>query len=398
MAKRIISPAVLLLSLVSLFTDVASEMLYPVMPVYLQSIGFSVALIGVLEGCAEAVTGISKGYFGNLSDQMGRRLPFVQLGYFLSALSKPMMAIFTYIGWIFSARTLDRLGKGIRTGARDALLSDEAAPETKGKVFGFHRAMDTLGAAIGPVLALLFLYFYPGEYKLLFILAFIPGITGVLITFFIKEKRKAAEPVQKVNYSFFRFFNYWKKSSLNYKLLVSGLLAFTFFNSSDVFLLLMIREQGYSDQMMIIIYIFYNLCYALFSYPFGYLGDRIGLKNTFILGLMFFISVYFGMTLNSGLISFFILFFVYGMYAAATEGISKALLSNVASKEDMATALGFYGSFNSIMAIGASSVAGFLWTFYSPQVCFYFSAIGVSFVLVYFMGFRNIGKLTRISQ
>ena len=157
MAKNFITKTIILVSFVSLFTDIASEMLYPVMPVFLKSIGFSVLLIGVLEGVAEATAGLSKGYFGNLSDNLGRRVSFIQWGYLLSAISKPMMALFTFPIWIFSARTIDRLGKGIRNSARDALLSDESKPETKGKVFGFHRGMDTLGAAIGPILALIYL-------------------------------------------------------------------------------------------------------------------------------------------------------------------------------------------------------------------------------------------------
>src|SRR6187455_2659971 len=154
---RVITRTIWILSLVSLFTDIASEMLYPVMPIYLKSIGFSIVLIGILEGVAEAIAGFSKGYFGKLSDNSGKRVPFVQIGYALSALSKPMMAFFIYPVWIFFARTIDRLGKGIRTGARDAILSDEATPSTKGKVFGFHRSMDTMGAVMGPSLALVYL-------------------------------------------------------------------------------------------------------------------------------------------------------------------------------------------------------------------------------------------------
>ena len=141
---RILSRNFWILSWVSLFTDVASEMLYPVMPVYLKSIGFSIALIGVLEGFAEATAGLSKGYFGSMSDAMAKRLPFVQIGYAFSALSKPLMAAFVSPLWIGFSRAIDRLGKGIRTGARDALLSDESTQTTKGAVFGFHRSMDTL--------------------------------------------------------------------------------------------------------------------------------------------------------------------------------------------------------------------------------------------------------------
>ena len=164
---KYITRTVWVLSLVSLLTDTASEMLYPIMPIYLKTIGFSIVLIGILEGVAEATAGVSKGYFGKLSDLSGRRVPFVQIGYAFSAVSKPMMAVFIYPLWIFLARTIDRFGKGIRTGARDALLSDEATQETKGKVFGFHRSMDTLGAVLGPSLALIYLYFYPQDYRTL---------------------------------------------------------------------------------------------------------------------------------------------------------------------------------------------------------------------------------------
>jgi len=160
-----ITRTVWILSLISLLTDTASEMLYPIMPIYLKSIGFSIVTIGILEGFAEAIAGLSKGYFGKLSDNLGRRVPFVQVGYALSSISKPMMAVFTYPLWIFFARTIDRIGKGIRTGARDAILSDEATPETKGKVFGFHRSMDTLGAAIGPTFALIYLIYHPQDYN-----------------------------------------------------------------------------------------------------------------------------------------------------------------------------------------------------------------------------------------
>jgi sugar phosphate permease len=224
-----ITKTVWALSLVSLFTDTASEMLYPIMPIYLKTIGFSIVLIGILEGVAEATAGLSKGYFGKLSDSTKKRVPFVQVGYALSAISKPMMAVFIFPIWIFFARTLDRIGKGIRTGARDALLSDEATPETKGKVFGFHRSMDTLGAVLGPALALLYLYFYPEDYKTLFYIAFLPGLLAIGATFYLKDKNKTIR-TEQLKISFFSFLNYWKESPAKYRKLVVGLLAFTLFN------------------------------------------------------------------------------------------------------------------------------------------------------------------------
>jgi MFS family permease len=362
-------------------------MLYPVMPIYLKTIGFSVVIIGILEGFAEATAGISKGYFGNLSDQMGRRLPFVSLGYLLSSISKPMLAAFVFPAWVFFARTIDRLGKGLRTGARDAMLSDQTAPENKAKVFGFHRGMDTLGAAIGPLVALIYLYYNPGSYKTLFLIAFIPAIAGAGLTFLLKDT--GTRSVVKMNYSFFHFFRYWKLSSGEYKKLIIGLLAFTFFNSSDVFLLLMLKQRGFDDTVIISVYIFYNLVYALMSYPMGSLADRIGFKATYLAGLAIFVLVYLGVAFNESLVGFYLLFFLYGVYAAGTEGVSKAWISNLSEKKDVATAIGFYSSFNSLLTMAASTLAGFIWYKFNPAAAFIFTACGVSAVIIYFLMGRS---------
>ncbi|KAF0195928.1 MAG: hypothetical protein FD166_2655 [Bacteroidetes bacterium] len=381
-SSSIITRSILLVSLVSFFNDIGSEMLYPVMPVFLRSIGFSVLLIGLLEGFAEATAGISKGYFGNLSDKAGRRVPFVRFGYLLSALSKPMMAAFTWVWWIFLARTTDRLGKGIRTSARDALLSDETTPENKGRVFGFHRAFDTLGAAIGPMLALLYLYFRPGEYKLLFVLAFLPGLVSVFITLFLHDKtRENRASISRPG--FFSFLSYRHRAPLPYKMLVGGLLAFTLFNSSDAFLLLGLKEQGISDTAMIGYYIFYNLVYAMVAYPIGILADRLGLYKTLIAGLLVFSLVYTGMGFAAGFWIFGVLFMLYGIYAAATEGVSKALITNISRKEDTATALGFYNALSSLFTMLASTLAGLIWYNFGSAAMFIFSGAGVLITAAY---------------
>ncbi len=385
---KLITRTIWALSLVSLFTDVASEMLYPVMPIYLKSIGFSVVLIGVLEGFAEAMAGISKGYFGNLSDNVGKRLPFVRWGYFLSALSKPMMAIFTFPLWIFSARTLDRLGKGIRTGARDAMLSDEATLQTKGTVFGFHRSLDTLGAVIGPLSALLFLYYWPANYKALFFVAFLPGLIAIVFTFLLKE-RKAKPQGKPVKTYFFDFLKYWKHSPVVYRKLVIGLLVFTLFNSSDVFLLLKIKESGYSDTITIGVYIFYNLIYAVSAYPLGVLADRVGLKKILIFGLLVFAMVYIGMALTQNLYFFFALFFLYGIYAASTEGVAKAWITNITDRNDTATAIGTFTSFQSVCTMLASSIAGLIWFHFGSAIAFATTAIITIAVVIYFLLFKS---------
>lgn len=383
---KAITKTVWLLSIISLFTDMASEMLYPVMPVYLKSIGFSILLIGILEGLAEAIAGLSKGYFGRLSDQSGRRVPFVQLGYTLSALSKPMMALFTYPAWIFMARTTDRLGKGIRTGARDAILSDESTYETKAKVFGFHRSMDTLGAVAGPLAALIYLYFYPQDYKTLFLIAFIPGLLAIISTLLLKEKSKQLHKVNSKT-TFFSFLHYWKQSSADYRKLVTGILLFTLFNSSDVFLLLKAKEAGLNDTTVIGIYIFYNLVYALFAFPIGILADKAGLKNIFIAGLLIFSIVYWGMAFTTNQYMFFFLFLLYGLYAAATEGISKAWVANISNKKDTGTAIGFLAGFQSIFTLLASSLTGLVWYKFGATTTFMITAIAVACILIYMMVF-----------
>ncbi len=379
-----ITKTVIVLSVVSLFTDMASEMLYPIMPIYLKSIGFSIVLIGILEGIAEAVAGLSKGYFGKMSDVSGKRVPFVQLGYTLSAISKPMMAMFIYPLWIFFARTVDRFGKGIRTGARDAILSDEATQATKGKVFGFHRSMDTMGAVIGPLLALIYLYYNPANYKTLFYIAFIPGILAVLSTFLLKKSPEFITP-KSLHQKGFLFFKYWKESPPEYRRLLIGLLSFALINSSDVFLLLKAKQSGITDTSIIILYIFYNLVYALFAYPLGSLADKVGLKKMFVTGLFGFAIVYTGMGWNNSLTGYIILFFIYGVYAASTEGISKAWISNITNKKDTATAIGTYSGFQSICSMIASSVAGLIWYQFGAQTLFIITGAITGLIIMYFM-------------
>lgn len=382
--QRIITKTIWQLSLVSLFTDMAGEMLYPVTPLYLKSIGFSVFAIGLLEGIAEAVAGLTKSYFGSMSDAKGKRLPFVQLGYALSAVSRPMMALFAYPLWVFFARTTERLGKGIRTGARDAMLSDEASPDTKARVFGFHRSMDTFGAVLGPAIALLFLHFYKDDYKKLFYLAFIPGLFAIIASAMIKEKKKPA----MLKYSLpqpglFAFVHYWKKSSHEYKQLVIGLLGFALFNSSDVFLLLKMRENGLSTEAVVGIYIFYNLVFALMAYPLGMIADQIGLKKVFLFGLVLFAIVYAGFAFTSNIVVFIVLFFLYGLYAAATESVSKAWISNIAARSETATAIGTYVGFQSIALLVASSLAGLLWQAFGPVATFLVTSLVTIVVVLY---------------
>lgn len=388
------SRRVWILSWISLFTDAASEMLYPVLPVYLKSIGFSMVLIGLLEGLAEAIAGLSKTYFGRLSDHSGRRAPFVQTGYGLSALAKPLIGLWATPLWVFFARTLDRLGKGIRTGARDALLSDEATPATKGRIFGFHRAMDTFGAVIGPLAALLYLHVRPGQYRTLFFLAFLPGLMALACAMLLRDKTadqrpKAARP------GFWSSLNYWKQSPPDYRRLVLTLLFFALFNSSDVFLLLQIKAAGWSDSWVIGAYVFYNLSYVAAAYPAGALGDRFGLPKVLSTGVLLFALVYAGMAFSTQLWQFGLLFFAYGVYAACTEGIAKAWISNLTPPGDTATALGMYAGLQSFCALAASVLTGAVWYGFGPQKALLLSAAaaGLAFILLLPWTLRKSGHL-----
>ena len=272
----------------------------------------------------------------------------------------------------------------MRTGARDAILSDEATFETKGKIFGFHRSMDTFGAVIGPSFALVYLYFYPHNYKALFLIAFVPGLFAVLTSFLLKDK-KITHKKSKVTTKLFSFFGYWKASPSVYRRLVTGLLVFTLFNSSDVFLLLKARQAGLNDTTVIGIYIFYNLIYALFAFPIGSLADKLGLKTILIAGLVLFATVYFGMAISTNLYFFIALFFLYGIYASATEGISKAWISNITGKKDTATAIGTFSGMQSICTMLASTLTGIIWFQLGANTAFVLTATVTLLVAVYLL-------------
>ena len=237
-----------------------------------------------------------------------------------------------------------------------------------------------MGAVLGPLSALIFLAAYPGDYKSLFLIAFIPGIVAVGFTLLLKEKKST--PLHK-KIHFFSFLNYLKTADYKYKKLLWGLLIFAMVNSSDVLLLLKMNDAGIDDKTIITIYIFYNLVYAIFAFPAGIIADKLGIKSTFIFGLMIFVIVYAGFTLFDQIWIYWILFFLYGLYAACTEGISKAWITNIAPDNETGTAVGTYTSLASFCAFFASAIAGILWTLYGAPVAFGFTAVVAAFVMLY---------------
>jgi MFS family permease len=363
---------VIILSLVSLFTDMASEMLYPITPIFLSSVlGASMAVVGLIEGLAEVTAGLLKGYFGVLSDKLGKRSIFVVLGYSLSALAKPLPGIIPNTLTVLFSRITDRIGKGIRTAPRDALLASYAEKNT-GAVFGFHRAMDTLGAVIGPLLALLMLNFLKFDYQTIFIIAFIPSLIAVIFTLSVKDKKSEISLLRKTD-----MLSFWKSSPAQYKILVYLITIFSLVNSSDVFLILKSKNISGSDSMAIAGYIFYNIIYAISSYPVGILADKIGKKKVFIIGLLIFSVVYFGFASLNSLAFSWILFALYGFYASSTEGVLKAWVSDLVPDQNRGSAIGLITMSSSFAMMIGSIAAGFLWDTFGSQVPFYLSS-GVS--------------------
>ncbi|MDX5421741.1 MAG: MFS transporter, partial [Hymenobacteraceae bacterium] len=240
------------------------------------------------------------------------------------------------------------------------------------------------GACIGPGIALLYLYLRPGNYTALFYMAFVPGLASVLLLYLLWEKPRPvkAGPVGS-KFNFLEFLNYWRESPAAYKRLLVGLLLFALFNSSDFFLLLRMKDAGLDDMHVISLYIFYNLVYAFSSFPMGMAADKWGLKPVYLSGLGLFSVVYLGMALTQELAVYLVLIFVYGLFAAATEGVSKAWITNICAPQDTATAIGTYTAIESIATLGASALAGLLWQLYGPAVTFTASGIFALLVVVY---------------
>lgn len=383
--KHWLTRTVLILSAVSCLNDMSSELLYPVLPLYMASIGYGAVWIGILEGVAEAVGGLTKGWFGEWSDRIGRRKPFAVAGYIMSSLSKPLIALFAWAPWVMLMRTSDRLGKGVRTGARDALLADESHEKARGRVFGFHRMADTIGAVVGPLAALLWLNSHRGEsYRPVFFYALVPGVLSILLLLLIRENRKEGKG-GKVR-SPFAAFGYWRNARPEYRKLLTGILIFTLFNSSDMFLLLLVKQlvthdvnvAGFSlsnDMFVVVLYVLYNLVYAVLSYPFGWLSDKFGPKRMLLLGYFFFALAYGGMALLaagvlSGITAIVGCFVLYGFFPALTDGVSKAWISTSCDKSDKGVALGLFAALSSLAALVASVSAGIAWKLSGPVLVF----------------------------
>lgn len=371
---------VLLLGLVSLFTDLASQMVYPLMPKFLTSLGAGLILIGIIEGVAEASTSFVKPLAGKWSDRKNKRLPFIFYGYGLSALMKPLFALATSWGHVFILRFGDRIGKALRNPPRDVLISLSAPKNERGKSFGLHRSFDRIGSIGGPLLAMLVLYFYPNDLAAVFLFAGIPAFLALIFIPFVKESiAKAKHLVQEQKTQ--------KITNKRFKTFLIANAIFTLGNSSNAFLLLKANEVGIDIYHIPLLWALYNAVSALSSWFFGSLSDRVGRLPIILSSFAYYTILYtlFGLTSNP--LFLWILFGLYGIYYGLSKGVFKAFIADITVSENRGWYYGIFEMWSGISLLVASILMGVLWETYGSTVAFMtsagFSALGlITFLIV----------------
>lgn len=372
--------------LVSLLMDVSSEMVYPLLPLFLTNVlGATKTTVGIIEGIAEATASLLKIFSGWVSDKFGKRKLLMGLGYGISTVSRPIIALASTWFSVLGARFVDRVGKGVRTAPRDAIIA-ESTPEYKlGLAFGFHRTMDTIGAVIGPGLAFILLYLTSENMRFVFLASTIPGILAVaVIIFFLKEKaKKAREKGAEIPRLTLASFDGKFRSYL------FVIAIFSLGNFADAFLLLQAQNLGIRQEIIPIVYLLFNIVYALSSAPIGAFADRIGLRTVVLAGFISYSVIYFLVANAFSPVHMWILFPLYGVYKAMTEGVQRAFLSTLAPKERKATAFGVYHTVTGLMLLPASIIAGRLWDAFGPRETFLYGSVMGALAAVTFIIFVN---------
>lgn len=380
--KKFVVSNIIILGFVSLFTDIGTEMVYPILPLYLTSVlGATPAVIGVIEGIAESLASILKLFSGMIADKYGNKKQLAFIGYFASFFNKIIILLSASWAGVLAARIVDRFGKGIRTAPRDALVAESAENNGLGKAYGLHKAFDMMGASIGILLAFI-LMASPDlkSFRNIFMISMIPALIGPLCVLFVKGGEKQAAP-KKLDFK-------WKSLDNRLRLFLIIIFIFTLGNSSNSFILLRAYNAGFSERGAIMLYFLFNIVASVLSYPIGRLSDKVGRKYTLCMGYFLYAVVYLGIGLMSSNSAFWGLFAVYGVYTALTVGGERALIAEVAPPHLKSSVLGLHSAIVGIGLLPASIIAGFLWDIAGQAAPFVFggclalfASIAVFFVL-----------------
>jgi MFS family permease len=358
-----------LLGLVSFFADVSGELVYPIIPIFVTTtLGAPAVAVGIIEGFAEGTANVTKLVSGRWSDRIGARNPLITAGYALAAAGKGIIAFAPVWPVALAGRAVDRFGKGVRTAPRDALLADVSEARYRGRVFGFHRSMDTGGAILGPLVGLLFLTLWGEHLRLAIAVAVIPGVVAVFILRWLPEhappKEAVAPGAEAVRVPLPRGFY----------LFLGATLIFMLGNSSDAFLILRSKDLGLSTSLVVLAYVAYNVVYAGLAFPAGAISDRVPRALLLVGGYAVFGGVYAGFALTGSDAAVWPLFICYGAYIALTDGITKAMVVDIVPGAGKSTALGLFQGIAGLGALFASITAGVLWDAVSPSAPFWLGA------------------------
>ncbi len=351
----------------SFLTDITTKMIYAVMPLFLITLGASKMELSLIEGIAESTASVLKALSGWWSDKIRKNKPFMVIGYAFTAILSPLFSLVTTPLQVLIIRFCERVGKGIRTAPRDSLIASSSGSD-KGKGFGFHKAMDNSGAIIGPLLASGILLLFPSNYRMVFILAAIPGLLGLLsIIYFVKEaKSENNAPLARITF---------KDFSKKYYIFLGIVFIFTLGNSTDALLLVKASDIGIQAAFIPLIYLIFNSVSVVFSIPAGILSDKIGRERLIIFGYLLYSIIYFGFGRTNSKVVLILLFALYGLYSAATDGVQKALVSDLIDNNKRGTGLGIYNCLVGITLLPASVIAGLLYDNINNRAPFYYGSI-----------------------
>ncbi len=376
---------ILFTGLTSFLTDTSVKMVYSVMPMFLMSIGASKTSLALIEGIAESTASLVKALSGFWSDKIGKNKPFMLIGYGLSALIIPLYTFVVSPVQVLYLRFIERFGKGIRTAPRDSLIAGSITNGETGRSFGLQKAMDNSGAIVGPLLAFALLSLIPGNYRLIFLVAGLPAILAIFVIIFgIREAKKSKHEL------FIKF--HFKDFPAKYYFFLGIVFVFTLGNSTDALLMVKANEVGVKVTLIPLVYLVTNVVSVLASIPIGTLSDRIGKEKILIIGYVIYAVVYYGFGITSSIGIITVLFALYGLYSAATDGIQKAFISDLIDKNKKGTGLGIYNAILGITLLPASVIAGFLYDKIDSSVPFYFgaaTAVTSAFLLLIFIRYTK---------